>query len=268
MAALAAKGAKPVAASRDAGKAEKLFGDKAEAVSFSFEDKDTWEPAFRDISAVFLLGPPLDPNLDTLLAPFIKYVKARGTRRLVYFSALGVEEMAESMPFHSKMEELVKKEGFDFAILRPTFFGSNFRHYEYENITERNIVYSPAADGKAAFVDPRDVGEVAAEVLLKQGTHAGRVYQLTGPEALSYYDAAAILSDQLGRKISYPEPSPEEYAGTLGQAGAPPFVAEYMNKVYALIRQGHADKVTSDVKEVTGREPRTLQDTIAYTFKQ
>jgi uncharacterized protein YbjT (DUF2867 family) len=229
--ALAAKGADFVAAARDAGKTAAKLGPGVAAVAFDFADPATYQAATQDVEKVFLLGPPIDPDMDQLLTPFVHFLKEKGISRVVYLSAFGVEKAADVMPFHANLEQLLGEGGFDLTILRPTFFAQNFKNYEWDNIVTRKIVYSPAGSGKAAFVDIRDVGEVAAKVLLEPG-HTGKVYELTGPEPLGY-----------------------------GVAG-------YMNKVYGLIRDGHVAAVTPDFERLTGRRPAPLQRVLEQDFAQ
>jgi uncharacterized protein YbjT (DUF2867 family) len=261
--ALQAKGTNVVAASREAQKVKEKFGSDVAAVAFDFADPSTYEKATQGVEKVFLLGPPVDPAMDQLLTPFVQHLKKKGINRVVYLSAFGVEEVSESMPFHANMEKLLKDNGFAVTFLRPTFFAQNFRNFEYDNIVNRKVTYSPAGQGKAAFVDINDIGEVAAKVLLEKG-HEGKVYTLTGPTPYSYGDVAAILSEVRGEPIHYPSPSPEEYAQALKSAGAPDFVAGYMNNVYGLIRDGHADYVSPDVQNLLGRKPNDLRNVLVH----
>ncbi|HKK25796.1 MAG TPA: hypothetical protein VJ941_09220 [Gracilimonas sp.] len=66
-----------------------------------------------------------------------------------------------------------------------------------------NRLYLHASDGKVAFIDLRDVGEVAADMLTNVSSHAEETYTLTGPEAFTFYDVARLLSDYTGRSIRY-----------------------------------------------------------------
>jgi len=265
--ALAAKGADFVAAARDAGKTAAKFGPGVAAVAFDFADPATYQAATRDVEKVFLLGPPIDPDMDRLLTPFVHFLQEKGINRLVYLSAFGVEQAADVMPFHANLEQLLQEGGFDLTILRPTFFAQNFKNYEWENIVDRKIIFSPAGTGKAAFVDIRDVGEVAAKVLLEPG-HTGKVYELTGPEPLGYAEVADLLSAVRQEPIHYPSPSTEAYAQALSSAGVPDFVAGYMNKVYSLIRDGHVATVSPDFERLTGRRPAPLKRVLEQDFGQ
>ncbi len=252
-----------VAASRTAAHAQEKLGADTETVAFDFAQPETYAQATAGVGRVFLLGPPLDSNLDKLLTPFVEHLQQQGIKRVVYLSAFGAEKMPD---FHTKMEKMLQEKGFDLTILRPSFFAQNFKNYEWENITERKIIYVAAGQGKAAFVDILDVGEVAAKVLLGAG-HTGKEYILTGPENLGYEDAAQLLTEIRKEPVHYPAPSPETYAQTLKEAGAPDFIAPYMNKVYGLIREGHAAYVSPDTEKLLGRPPGTLKAVLERDFR-
>ncbi|MGW5771877.1 hypothetical protein ACWEVY_22380 [Streptomyces longwoodensis] len=66
-----------------------------------------------------------------------------------------------------------------------------------------------SGNGRQGVIDPRDVAEVAARALLDAG-HGGRTYTLTGPEAISVPEQAAVLADVLGRPVTARDLSPED----------------------------------------------------------
>jgi uncharacterized protein YbjT (DUF2867 family) len=114
------------------------------------------------------------------------------------------------------------------------------------------VIYLPWGDGKASFIDTRDIAAVAAEALTSNG-HNGKVYTLTGPVALGVADVARILSEASGQKITYVD-APEAAArdGML-QAGLPQWQVDELMELHAINKQGLWSAVTSDVKEITGR---------------
>jgi uncharacterized protein YbjT (DUF2867 family) len=130
---------------------------------------------------------------------------------------------------------------------------------------QRSIIYAPAGTGKVAFVDVNDIAAVAAKTLTEEG-HVGREYEITGPEALSYFDAASILSEVTGRTVIYPNPSAEEYTGALKAAGVPDFIAPYMISVYSLIANNHVNKVSHDVLNLTGKNSTSLREVLKHDF--
>ncbi len=247
-----------VAGVRDHAKAKNKLGATTPLVKFDFADLSTYSAATQDVDRVFLIGPPLDYTLDKLLAPFIDFLKSKHIYRVVYLSAFGVDKVSNELTFHKIVEEKLKADGFQLTVLRPTFFAQNFKNYEWDNITKYKITYTPSGTGKTAFVDIDDVGEVAAKALTENG-HVGKDYILTGPESLSYYDAAALLSEVRKEPITYPAPTPEQYTETLKQAGAPDFIAPYMITVYSMILNNHVDYVSPVIPQLLGRPATPLK---------
>lgn len=262
---LQAKGIPFLAGTRNVEESKEKLGLSHELVQFSFDDPATFEAATTGVDKVFLLGPSMVLEMDQLINPFLDFLKSKGILRVVYLSALKSEHMGPDMSFHLKTEARLATDGFDYTILKATFFAQNFKNYEWDNITQRGITFATAGDGKVSFIDVADIAAVAAIVLTTEG-HSKKTYELTGPETLSYADAAAILSEVTGKTIVYPQPSPEQYIAVLKEAGAPDFVAVYMNSVYSVIANHHVGFTTNAVEQVTGKKPNTLKSVISHDF--
>lgn len=259
------KGASFVGAVTSEKRGRDVLGADIPLVVLNYENEATFAEATRGVDKVFLLGPPLRTDLDTLLLPFLAHLKAAGIRRVVYISALGLDEVKE-LPFHTRITEALKKQDFDYTILLPSFFAQNFKNYEWENIIQRGITFVPAGNGKAGFVDADDIALVAATVLTEDG-HIGQTYTLTGPELLSYMEVAEQLSEVLNRPIRYPNPSPEVYTQALKEAGAPEFIASYMIPVYSLISKNKVSLLSNDVERLTGKKPTPLKVVLKKDFQ-
>ncbi len=239
--------------------------EAAGGVVFDFAKPETFAPALAGHDRLFLIGPPLVPDLDTLMRPFIDFLIAAGPLRVVYLSADGMDALPE-LPFHANNEKLLRAAPhLSLTVLRPGFFAQNFANYSRPDIEERGVLFLPAGSGKAAFIDVADIGRSAAVVLSEDG-HAGKTYTLTGPEAWSMADVAATLTRLLGRPVHDVAPNPDVFRSTLAQAGVPPFITEYLIPVYGLIARGAAANVTDDVRRLTGRAPRALADVLAEQF--
>jgi uncharacterized protein YbjT (DUF2867 family) len=118
---------------------------------------------------------------------------------------------------------------------------------------------SAAAKGRTGMVDARDVGAVAAEIAAAPASHAGKTYWLTGPELISNYDVAAVLSKLLGRTITYTELSFEENRDAMIRAGVPAPVAEMNAQAFSLTADGDAEWATDDVPAILGRPARSFE---------
>jgi uncharacterized protein YbjT (DUF2867 family) len=118
---------------------------------------------------------------------------------------------------------------------------------------------SAAGKGRAGMVDARDVGAVAAEIATSPAPHAGKTYWLTGPELISNYDVAEVLSRLLGRTITYTEFTFDENKNAMIQAGVPAPIAEMNAQAFALNAEGDAEWVTDDVATILGRPARSFE---------
>jgi uncharacterized protein YbjT (DUF2867 family) len=118
---------------------------------------------------------------------------------------------------------------------------------------------SAAGQGRAGMVDARDVAAVAAAIAASPAPHVGQTYWLTGPEAVSNYDVAAVLSKLLGRAITYRELTFEENKDAMIRAGVPEPIAQQNAQAFSLTADGDADWVTGDVPAILGRPARSFE---------
>jgi uncharacterized protein YbjT (DUF2867 family) len=117
---------------------------------------------------------------------------------------------------------------------------------------------SSAGKGRSGLVDARDVAAVAAEIAASPTGHDGKTYWLTGPDLLSNYDVAAVLSKLLGRTITYRELTFEENKDAMIRAGVPEQIAQMNAQAFSLTAGGDAAWVTEDVPSLLGRPARSF----------
>ncbi|MGZ0151699.1 NAD(P)H-binding protein [Kribbella sp. WER1] len=221
-----------------------------------FDDTDSLRKAISGVDTVFLLtapGPWVPAHDRALIAAAVD----GGVRKIVKLSAIGSAD--EEMPgnWHAAGERALRECGLDRTILRPAGFASNALRW-LPAITNGQPIPNQTGAGRHAFVDPRDVAEVAAETLLSD--HHDRTYTLTGPELLSVPDQAAVLSDVLGQPLSVVDVPPEVYAEQLRGAGLDEAVVTVALRGAELIRNGGEETVTADVEHVLGRPARTFRE--------
>ena len=133
---------------------------------------------------------------------------------------------------------------------------------------EQNAVeaafYSASGEAKISHVDVRDIAAVAVKALTEP-THAGKAYTLTGPEALTYDEFADELSKVLGRPISHISLPPSDLKQGMLAVGMPEEIADQMLDLERYYREDQASRITNDIKQVTGREPRRFADYVQET---
>jgi len=118
---------------------------------------------------------------------------------------------------------------------------------------------SAAGNGRVGMVDARDVAAVAAQIAASPDTHTGGTYWLTGPDLVSNYDVAEVLSELLGRTITYRELTFAENRDAMIRAGLPEQIAKMNAQAFALTADGDAEWVTDDVPSILGRPARTFE---------
>jgi hypothetical protein len=126
------------------------------------------------------------------------------------------------------------------------------------SIKSQGVFYAPLADSRTSFVDIRDIAAVAVEALTKSG-HENRAYNITGPEAVSNYDIANILSKTTGKKITYVNVSDDDARKEMKDNGMQEWTINALIELSNFQKAGKASVVTSDVKRVTGREPISFE---------
>jgi len=120
-------------------------------------------------------------------------------------------------------------------------------------------IYQPVGEEKIGWVDVRDIAAVNAEVLLNPGRYKGRELTITGGESLSYTEAIAIMNERLGATTQFVSITDEAAVEAVSAAQFPEFIIDVMISLNHSIRQGHAEKTTNTVQEVTGRPPITFR---------
>lgn len=253
---LQAAGASVRAADLDQERLKQTFDASVECVRFDFTDPQTYTAVFQGIEKMFLMRPPQLANIKRDMLPAIVAAKNAGVKHVVFLSLIGIEN-AKFIP-HYKVETALKELGFQTTFLRCSFFMQNLNTTHRREIRERREIFVPVGNAKTSFIDVRDIGAVAAKCLTEKG-HEGRNYDLTGSEALEYWQAAKILSDTLQREIRYRNPNPLYFLIKTIQRGTPLPFALVMMGLYTSTRFGMAQAVTQDMEQLLGRKPITFQ---------
>lgn len=230
----------------------------AESVRFDFSDPSSFGPAFEGVDRVFLLLPTGTLDIYEKLAPVIEFAAARKVK-VVMQSVFGVEADDE-IPYR-RAEILLERSGIPYVILRPNWFSDNFHVFWLEGIRHGAIAV-PAGEGKSSFVDARDIAASAAAALTTD-RFDGKAFSLTGPAALGYAEAAAIIAGAIGKPVAYQAVDDDAFVGILTGAGVPEAYARFLASIFYPVRQGWTATVTDAVETLTGKAPRSVADYVA-----
>lgn len=225
-----------------------------------FLDPATFEPALRGVRRVFLMRPPQLADAKRQFQPFIDAMGRAGVEQVTFLSLIGAEH--NRLVPHRTIEDLLRASGLGWTLLRCGFFMQNLSTTHRDEIRDRNEIIAPAGGGRTAFIDVRDIAEVAARTLTEQG-HAHRAYPLTGEEALDYAEVAGLLSVALARPIAYRYPSLPRFVRHSRAVGRGAAYTAVMAAIYTTTRLGMAATITPDARRLLGRPPRTMRSFVA-----
>jgi uncharacterized protein YbjT (DUF2867 family) len=251
---------------RDRAKASFISDAGFGLVEGDFDRPETLDAALEGVESALLLSPPSPQTFEHQRA-FIEAAKRAGVRHVVKFSAIGADAGAPEGfgKWHGQAEEFLKSSGLAWTILQPNFFMQNLLE-QARQIAADGRIYQPVGDAKMSCIDVRDIGAVAARTLTEEG-HEGKTYVLTGPEALSYNEVAAKLSEATGREITYVAITPEQFREGALAAGLPEWLVSALERLNENLVAGRSAEVTDDVRKVAGREPITF-DQFARDYAQ
>ena len=253
---LAATGTPVRALVRDAERARTLLPDGVELAVGDFTDRDSLAAAVHGVRQVFLAAPN-HPEQVAWESAMIDACVAGGVRRVVKLSAHGARR-GSPVAFwdaHARIEEHLASSGLDAVMLRPTTFSTNL--LASREAIEDGVLPAPASGARVSFIDPADVAAVAAAALTGRRTPGG-VLTLTGPVAVGFDDAADCLARLLDHPVAFVPLGDEEALAALVGAGAPPWFAANLVRVFAALRAGLADLTTPTVHRLIGRPPTSL----------
>ncbi|EKO3443915.1 TPA: SDR family oxidoreductase [Vibrio fluvialis] len=250
---LLAKGEQVKTASRSG----QAFG-AAEGVVFDFADPTTFDAAFDGVDRAYVMLPGGYVESKALLEPVIQAAAERNVK-VVFQSVLGVDA-DDSIPYR-QVEIALENSGVPYVILRPNWFADNFHTYWKAGI-DQGVIGVPAGDGKSSFIDVRDIASSAAAALTTN-RFDNQAFNLTGPEALSYAQAAQKISEALGKPVAYQAMEEGAFCDLLKSVGVPADYAEFLTSIFYPVREGWTAGVSDAVVTLTGKAPRSLDEYIA-----
>ncbi|MEU6768946.1 NAD(P)H-binding protein [Streptomyces sp. NPDC046853] len=240
---------------RDQGRVVRAASRSGET-RFDWYDRATWAPVLDGVTALYLVGPP-EPGP---IADFVDRAAAAGVRRFVVLSARGIEVFGDSFePSMAEAERVVREAGVDWTVIRPNNFSQNFDEDIFADALREGRLALPVGDVPEPFIDVHDIAEVAAALLTEDG-HTGRVYELSGPRALSFAEAVAELAQAWGRPMRFEHITADAYTAELTAAEVPAAPARALADVLAWLTEGHNATPTTGVRDVLGRDPRDFSE--------
>ena len=152
------------------------------------------------------------------------------------------------------IQEAVQHSGVEWTVLQANNFNQNFSEGDMLGSILDGELFLPVGDTVEPFIDVEDIAAVAAAVLTEDG-HDGRLYELSGPESLTFPEAVEAISAASGRTVVFQDVSPEDYAAALRAEQLPEDLVFFLDAMYRIMREGKIGDVADGVEQVLGRKP-------------
>lgn len=234
-----------------------------EVVPGDLSDRACIDRALRGVSVVVLVSPGVPGEELAIVAGAV----AAGVQHVVKITSdASPDSPIQRRRDHHRIEKGLAESGLSYTLLRCNAYMQNLLMLA-PGIAATGGFGSVAGDGRIGMVDCRDVAAAAAHIAAAPAAHAGKTYWISGPESLSYAQAAEQLSAAIGKPVRYQTISAEEQQTAMMAAGMPAALAEANTQALELFAHGDSDWISDDVPRLLGRPARTFREFAAdHTF--
>lgn len=231
----------------------------------AFEGEAALAAALADVETVILIT-PANPFAETQASNVIQAARAADVQRIVRVSAIKADPHGptNNTRAHGKTEAELVKSGMGYVMLRPNLFMQNL-FMAADRISRQGQFSFAMGDGRMGMVDTRDIAACAVACTVSDRWD-GEAFELTGPEALSYFDVAGILSELCGKPVAYQPVTPEDIRAMIAGAGWGEWMATLARDYGQAYATGWGDFTTDTVERITGTPPRSIRTFAAEVF--
>lgn len=233
----------------------------AVVLPFSYADRAASALALAGVRTLFMVSASESADRVDQHRAFVESAAAAGVEHIVYTSFIAASPTATFTLArdHFDTERMIKATGITHAFLRDSLY----LDFMPALVGADGVIRGPAGDGRVAGVARADVARTAVAVLRDPAAHADVSYNLTGPEALSMTEIAAILTASTGTAVTFhDETVPEAYESRRPWA-APAWQNDAWVSTYTAIADGSMAAVSDDIRAVTGVAPQSLRQLLA-----
>lgn len=244
---------------RNAHNANQLISQGIDCCELDFSLPETLEKSMQGVSKLYLIL-PLHEKMVEWASATIEAAKNAKVEYIVRQSGLGAGEENYSLgSLQNQIDQMVINSNVNYSILRPNSFMQNYSVFYAQIIRQVSAIMLPNGDSSISLIDARDVAMCAAALLGRPERHSGKIYDLTGPHALTNQEIAASISEVTGKSIMY-IPIGEDTARTgMESYGVSNWMIDVMLSLNEYIKSGKAALINSTVHELIGHDPNTFQ---------
>ena len=227
--------------------------------AFDWLHPENWAEVMQGCLAAYVCFQPdlAVPGAQPAIAEFLSQAKQAGIQHIVLLSGRG-EEGAE------RAEQLLINSGLNWNVVRASWFAQNFSEsFLLEGVLKGQVAL-PAGDIPEPFIDADDIAEVAV-ACLTQSHLANQLFEVTGPELLSFRECIGIIADAVERPVDFLPLSVEQFLQALKQQEMPDDLLWLMNELFAVVMDGRNSQVVDGVEKALGRPPTSFREYVVKT---
>ncbi|MET0956481.1 MAG: SDR family oxidoreductase [Cryobacterium sp.] len=230
-------------------------------VPFSYDDRVACALALAGVQTLFMVSASESADRVDQHRAFIESAAAAGVRHIVYTSFLAASPTATFTLArdHFATEQLIRATGISHTFLRDSLY----LDFMSALVGADGVIRGPAGDGRVAGVTRADVARTAIAVLRDPAAHTDVTYDLTGPEALSMTEIAAVLTEVTGTPVTFHNESIAEAYESRRPWAAPDWQNDAWVSTYTAIADGSMGTVSGDIQRITGVPPQSLRDLLS-----
>lgn len=236
------------------------IGSRSAPTAFDWTQPQGWDAALQGTGALYLSYYPdlAVPGAPEQVDALVQRALAHGVRRIVLLSGRGEEEA-------QRAERVLQASAADWTILRCSWFMQNFDEGLFQQALQGGELALPVGDVGEPFVDADDIADVAVAAFTDP-RHVGQLYELTGPEALSFAQAVQHIADASGRDLEYRQVPMQQYRQQATAAGIPEDVVGFLEYLFGEVLDGRNSASADGVQRALGRPPRAFRQWAASAY--
>ncbi|MGB1110452.1 MAG: NmrA family NAD(P)-binding protein [Gammaproteobacteria bacterium] len=226
-------------------------------IPFDWEDQSTWRVAMKGTRAAYITYQPdlAVPGAEQAIRDFTALATELGLEHLVLLSGRG-EAGAR------RAEIVLEQSGLVWNVVRANWFMQNFSEsFMIEGILNGELML-PASDIPEPFVDVDDIADVAVAALTQPELH-NRVFEVSGPRAMTFAECVAAISAATGYPVSYTEIPVDDFIGAFRDQGAPEPLQWLMRELFTVVFDGRNSQPSNGVQQALGRPATDFSEYIS-----
>ena len=223
-------------------------------ILFDWARPEGWAAALDGVSKAYVTYQPdiAVEGASEAIADFAGLAQEHGLEQIALLSGRGE-------PGAQRAEAALQTSGISWTIVRASWFNQNFSEgFLIDGILAGEIAL-PAGAVPEPFVDADDIADVIVAALT-DARHANRLYEVTGPRAISFAEAVATIAQAVGRPILYTQVGPDDFAAGMRQAGVPEDIVALLDELFRVVLDGRNSQVMHGVEVALGRPARDFAD--------